>query len=39
MKFMKIFGKRKKTNGHLKLKMTYYPPLSVMQDIQWEWKN
>ena len=39
MKFMKILGKRKKTNGYLMLKMTYYQLLSVMLDIQWEWKN
>ena len=30
---------RKKMNGYLMLKMTYYQLLSVMLDIQWVWKN
>ena len=36
---MKILGKRKKTNGWLMLRTTYYQPLPVMRVIQWEWKN
>ena len=39
MKFMRKHGKLKKTSGYLMLKMTYYQLLSVLLDMQWEWKN
>ena len=39
MKYMRIHGKLKKTNGYRMLKMTFYQLLSVMLDIHWEWKN
>ena len=39
MKFTKILGKLKKTNGYLMLRTTYYRLHSVMLDTQWVWKN
>ena len=39
MKFMRIHGKLKKTSGYLMLRTMYYQPLSVMLDIQWDWRS